>query len=212
MRITLVAVIFAALLLMGVDVPYQHQPIFSGVSTSAIYNDSESGNIFQSQSWVENSGTRPAVAVFGEGIASGSGAQAWGGNFVAYATVSGSSAHGVEINFGSLAPSANAYGVVIASAGTYPTNAYIQMQSNTAEARPASAIVFNGWANLIQPTGTLIKVIGQPQIQNGIDLSSAQISGAAIVLGDGQDIKRDGVGMFQKIADLDLRLKRIERR
>ena len=211
MRITLLVIIFSTLILLGIDAPYQHEPIFSGVNTSAVYNDSGAGNIFQSQSWVENKGTRPAVAVFGEGIASGSGAQAWGGNFVAYATASGASAHGVEVNFGSLAQGGNAYGVVIASAGTYPTNAYVQMQSNTAEARPASGIVFNGWANLIQPTGTLIKVIGQPQMQNGIDLSSAQISDAALLLGGAQDIKRNGVGVYQRLAELESRVKRLER-
>lgn len=164
--------------------PYQYTPIETGLTTAGNYNDSTKANIFHSSSYVRNSGSSPTVAIFGEGIADGDNSKTWGGNHVAYANSPTGIAIGNEINFGVLKPGGIAYGNVIVSAGDYPTENYIQVQSNRNQSTPKNGIVFNSWERPpINENGTLIKTEGQSfTIENGIDLSNLNIKGFSILL------------------------------
>ena len=101
------------------------------------------GNSFNIASMVKSYGTQPAVAVHGSGIGQTSGSQAWGGNFVGYSNASGATAIGTEINYGNIVSGGTAHGLVLASAGNYPTTNAIQIQSNNAASVPTNAILFN---------------------------------------------------------------------
>src|SRR5882672_2619450 len=65
--------------------PTQNTPATQSIAVGGSYDDSSSGNIFQISSWADNTGTRPTVAIFGQGRAQGVSGRAWGGNFVGYA-------------------------------------------------------------------------------------------------------------------------------
>lgn len=105
-------------------------------------NDSTTGQIFQSASFLKNIGTAPAVAVFGMAVA----AHGFGANFAAYCQNDGDSNIGIEIDYGSVLDTSTipgsttiANGLVMVSEGgqlggpgPYITaGAAIQFQANT---------------------------------------------------------------------------------
>lgn len=107
--------------------PTQATPVFSMFGVCGSFADSGSGNIFGISSWVDNTGIRPAVGVFGQGRALGTNSFAWGGNFVGYSGASGAFAQGVEIDFGAAVgiPSQEANGLDINVGGTTASNLVI---------------------------------------------------------------------------------------
>lgn len=168
--------------------PYQITPIGVTVGTAGVYSSTGSGNNFHLASHVKSTGSRPTVAVFGEGDGAGTDAAVWGGNFVAYANhASAGAAIGVEINHGVLVNgTGESYGVVIASAGDYAARAHIQMQANTVASSPDYGILFHTKAGPTQPaTVALIGVAASTAVPIGIDLSSGTYSTAAIKTGGG---------------------------
>ena len=54
---------------------FQVPPITTGFAVGANYSSNGAGNNFTLSSWVEAFGTRPTVASFGEGVASGAGSK-----------------------------------------------------------------------------------------------------------------------------------------
>ena len=170
--------------------PYQISPIVVGAdSTAAEYDDAAPGNNFHLSSWVRNVGSRPTVAVFGEGVAEGEDAGAWGGNFVAYVNHDdAASAIGVEVNHGALTAggAGKAYGIVIASAGDFAPRAHLQMQANDIDAVPAYGIIFHTRSGPIPPaTSALLYVASGTVLPVGIDLSQGSYSDVAIKTGGG---------------------------
>lgn len=101
-------------------------------------------NYFMNANQITNNGEPNAVAVFGQGISNSTTGSAWGGNFVGYSTLSGAVAIGVEINFGALASGGHSYGLVVAAAGSYNTNAALQVQANNSNAKFIYALRING--------------------------------------------------------------------
>jgi hypothetical protein len=166
---------------------YQIAPTRSAFATKGSYavdytegggSSGMQGNIFHFSSYVENSGTRPVVAVYGGATGTGNGAQAWAFNPVAYTEysgvgTSGVTAHAIEGNFGALGTSTyqRAYGIVLAaiSDGDTPATAsdgdlgvnqaYLHLQvSNgfTSTAAPRNGISFVTNAGSVAPVnGTL---------------------------------------------------------
>ena len=172
------------------NIPFQDQVAYE-IGTAGKYTNNLGtgwGNNFHFASWVQSQGTKPSVAVFGEGEGIGSGSKVWGGNFVAYANynsgtqgANSATAIGVEINFGSIQAGGIAHGLVLASAGYHKTQNYIQVQSNTTEAIPDNGIVFGGWGR--RPVnGSLISTAGPfLSIPIGIDFSAATFGQYAFI-------------------------------
>lgn len=129
--------------------PTQFGPVWSQHMISKTYGAEWSSyqNIFQIGSAARSTvSTVPVVGVFGMGIGDAAGAQTWGGNFVSYANNATATAIGVEINAGALVSGGSAYGIVVASAGSYAVANALQIQTNTLGARFLDGIRF-GWTN-----------------------------------------------------------------
>jgi hypothetical protein len=158
--------------------PYQITPIVTENLLSTSVSTSGAGNVFSDASYIKQSGSTPAVAVFGEGDAAGG--PTWGSNFVgvASANVSGSVAMAQELNAVNVAgTTAKAFGLVIAAAGNYPSENFLQVQSNTAAAPFKNGIVINSsGVNAIQ--GDIMQTINSSSV-NGINFTSASFSGNA---------------------------------
>lgn len=158
----------------------QITPISSIDVTSKSYSASGTGNIFQKASYVKQSGTTPTVAVFGEGDSAGG--PTWGGNFVGTATtnVAGSVSIAAEINpVNTAGTTAKTFGIVVAAAGSYPSENAFQMQVNNGTSTFKNGFVINnGGSNPV--SGSLIKTQGSVTCSAGIDLTSATFSTAAI--------------------------------
>lgn len=168
---------------------YQASPFNTSWSTTGNYSVNGTGNNFHFLSWVKNYGSQNTVAVFGEGIAENSYSQVWGGNFVAYANSSGATGIGTEVNYGSMASGGNAYGIVLASAGDYPTDKSIQFQSNTAASIPDFNIYFNSGDGIQPATVSLIGTSDNITVPVGLNFTDANFSsGIGIALGQDQVI------------------------
>lgn len=180
------------------DVPlHQYTPIISYFATANDYAESSASSIFHFCSWVENSGTTPTVAVFGEGLATGPGSWVWGGNFVAYTKESSnetSKAVGVEIDYGNLVSNDSAaVGLEITSQGDYASTAAISISSAPRETPPYNQNAPNT-AILVQaidgadPVGganaAILRATGT-NIPYGIEFANANFTGAAILLPNG---------------------------
>ena len=161
--------------------PYQVTPIqsFDFLSKGIGSEMNTFANVFIRGAHVDTTSSAPAVAMFGQGVASATGAMAWGGNFVGYSNASGATGIGIEINYGNLVSGGQAYGIVIASAGNYAPQAAVQIQSNNAASVPAVAIRFN-YGGYQVASGNLIDTQGAVVAQKGIDFSSASFTGAEL--------------------------------
>ncbi len=134
---------------LGTFIPNQTTPIYSNKLNTQIYNTSAYGNIFQNATYIKQTGSTPAHAVFGQGE-SASGGLAWGGRFVG--VVSDNTAGGIAtalavnpINNGGT--DATAYGIIVAARGTAQAENAIQIQCNDATAEFKDGIMFNGSLN-----------------------------------------------------------------
>jgi hypothetical protein len=158
--------------------PYQVTPIVTKNLLSTSVSTSGAGNVFSNASYIKQSGSTPAVAVFGEGDAAGG--PTWGSNFVGAAStnVSGSVAMAQELNAVNVAgTTAKTFGLVIAAAGNYPSENFLQVQSNTASAPFKNGIVINSSGiNTIQ--GDIMQTMNSSSV-NGINFTSASFSGNA---------------------------------
>lgn len=169
--------------------PNQVSPFLMGFATAGAYADSSTttGGLFHLSSWVDNSGTRPTVGVFGQGRGTGAGANVWGGNFIGYNNNATSTARGVEIDFGNLVAGGTAYGAVIVAYGGNPiTGAHIQMQAGTAGSTPTNGIIFNCPAANTQPvSGSLILSLGSLLAATyGLNFLAGSFSTATVALGN----------------------------
>lgn len=174
----------------GSGIENQSTPADVKFSTGGLYADSTSGVIFHNSTYVENTGSRATVAVFG----SAKGNHVFGGNFIGYSDGATDVAVGVEIDFGNLNASAGgeAYGLLLKSlggnVGGQGGTAHIQMQAATGS--PANnGIVFHrsGSVNPVASTGALITVDGGSYAY-GLDLGAGSFTSAAIRLPNGGDI------------------------
>lgn len=160
-------------------IPFQVTPVFAREYIGGIYDSSFSSfvGIFQNASFAKaNLATTAVVAQFGEGEAAVASSLVWGGNFVGVASISGGTALALEINPVVTAAGGIAFGAVIASAGSQPSSAAIQIQSNTAASKFANGIIFNNTTNNAT-TGAL--VLGNTgSAAAGIDLSAMTFSTA----------------------------------
>lgn len=175
-------------------IPYQGSPgdLWAPNLFAKTYGDDWAGfgNIFNLGSFVDAAITTvPIVAVFGEGDASVSGARAWGGNFVGFASASGAVSIATEFNFGVLASGGTAYGAVLAAAGDFATANYIQLQTNTDAATAANGIVFN---NTTYPsvdgayfttTGTTGGVAQRLMYFNNVEFTSSEWESKSFIVG-----------------------------
>jgi hypothetical protein len=160
--------------------PDQVSPFAFSVATAGAYADSSSAGLGgQASSWFTNSGSRPIVAWFGEGVGTGTTSSVWGSNFVGYAQANGALARATELDFGALTAGGIAFGNVIVNTGTSPTTGnYIQLQTNSQTA--ANGIIINGGGGQpIASTGTILGTSGAVSVTNGVDMSGATISGCA---------------------------------
>jgi len=166
------------------------------------YADSGSGNIYQLTSYIENTGTRPAVGVFGFGKAKGSGAKAWGGNFAAYAEhATAGSVIALEINGGRLvAGSGAAYGIVVSNYGGNGMTNHIQLQTGAAGSVATDGIVFEAGTGFEPVSGRMIRTSGVCNAQYGIDLSSGVFSVYGISIGTNPMLA--GLGTHAKSTDV----------
>lgn len=168
--------------------PTQTTPIFAQVAPCGVYADSGSGNIFNLSSWIDNAGTRPAVAVFGQGRGTGTNSLAWGGNFVAYANGTGSFAQGVEVDFGvANGVTANATGLSINAGGTSGSNTVTGLNFDSISGGSGNTMVnairFNNFGRAQPYTNALIvtgNAGGALTVPLGIDFSNASFGTAAI--------------------------------
>jgi hypothetical protein len=183
------------------EIPDQGTGQKTPVLVGGKYEDSASGNLFQLGSYAGNTGTRPTVAVFGEG----EGSHVWGGNFVAYTKGSGA-AIGTEVDFGNLnTEGGTAYGVVVVNTGQ-PTGApvnqgsYIQIQSNSEHDRSRYGMKFQGGTNQpLDPATGIAIYFDSIEAEFGLNFGSGCVfEGAAIVFGNGHNIQL-GTGSGTKL-------------
>lgn len=187
-------------------IPNQVSPFTQKIATAGIYalNAPAVGNVFQISSWARNTGSAPTTAVGGFAFGNGASAEAFGGNFVAYAETDGASVHGAEIDAGNLVanPTGAAHALVLAFYGGNGGTNYIQMQSGAASSEPNNGILFNGTDRTpVKSTGALLTTTGVFTVTNGIDLSSNDftVSDAAIKLRNGYYIKAKDTGGTSRI-------------
>jgi hypothetical protein len=170
--------------------PTQNTPVTALIVASGVYNDSGPGNIFQIGSWVDNTGTRNSVAVFGQGRALGTNSRAWGGNFVGYTGAAGAFAQAIEIDFGVAngISSQQAWGLSLNAGGTTGTPGSntvlgINFDSLGPGAVMTNAIRFNN-AGLAQPYQNALLTTGNTggaiASTFGVDFSNAAFVTAAI--------------------------------
>jgi hypothetical protein len=180
---------FTALAVGGCTVntpPTQTTPVSSVVGVCGSYADSTAGNIFQVSSWADNSGTRPTVAVFGQGRATGVSGRVWGANFVAYANANNAIAQGIEVDVGHAngITGSSVIGLAVNAAGTSGANQINGMNFDSLGAGSTfrNAILFNN-NGLAQPyTVALIatgNVGGALTTPVGIDFNNATFGTAA---------------------------------
>jgi hypothetical protein len=152
-------------------VPFQITPITLYNAYAGAYTNNGTGNIFQLSSYITQSGTQPAVAVFGQGQATASGAEIWGGNFVGVSTASGATGLGAELDAVVMASGGSAFSLVLGAAGNFPATGAMQIQSNNANAVYANGIIFNT-SNFKAATTAFITSIGTNFPTNGFDFTS----------------------------------------
>jgi hypothetical protein len=131
-------------------------PFTLGISTDGVYADSTAGNIFQLAAYVNNTGSRATVAVFGFG----KGNHVWGGNLIGYTQATGDTAIGLEIDVGNVGGATQSSGaatglVIVEESGNIsgsPSNtaAGLQIQGHDSNSGFASAIRIQ--ANAIDST------------------------------------------------------------
>lgn len=129
------------------QIPYQATPLTSLDLVRRTFGPDYDGfkNVFMRAGYAKSTSTKAAVvAVYGGADAAADTSRVWAGNFVAYANYATATSIGIELNYGVLAAGGEAYGLVLASAGSagQPQNA-IQIQSNIAPAAPVNGIKFN---------------------------------------------------------------------
>ena len=168
----------------------QTTPIETDWATSGDYADSTSGNIFHLASYVENTGSRATVAVFG----GAKGNHVFGGNFVAYSNGASDAAIGVEIDGGNVSAAGGSSTLLVLKSaggniGGSGADTFIQMQAQTSSSAD-NGIIFHVSSGVapVATTGTLIKHNGTATYDKGIDFSGATFTTAAIVLPSGADI------------------------
>ena len=216
----------------GVDIPVQiiqklgtldpetplHQftPIIANLATANDYSESSAANIFHMCSWVENDGTTPVVAMHGSAHATGPGAWAWGGNFVAYTKASATStskAVGCEIDYGNLTTAAaDAVGLEITSQGDYASTAGISISAapratppyNQNSPNTAVLVQAVGGANPIGGANAAILRGTGTSMPYGIEFANATFSAAAIALANGPAIyQKCTAGTLRNLIGID---------
>lgn len=169
----------------GSGIPNQVGPVSTPTITADLYADSSGGNIFQLAAYVNNTGSRPTVAVFGEA----QGKHAWGGNFCGFTQHTSDIAYGIELDTANLGGAGQASGQATALFMVESTNEHITgspantgyamlMEAATGATGWAQGIVFE--SNPVQATGALITAFSPVNVHNGIDLSGAVITNSAV--------------------------------
>jgi hypothetical protein len=171
--------------------PTQTTPVATLVAICGTYADSTAGNIFQISSWADNTGTRPTVALFGQGRAQGVNSKAFGINGVAYAGAVNAFAQN-EFDFGvssgisnqqAFGLSINVGGCTNCAGGTGNLTAGLNFDSLSLGTYTLPAIRFNNFG-IAQPYSAALIATGNAggalTGPTGIDFSNANFSTAAI--------------------------------
>jgi hypothetical protein len=167
---------------------WQFKPIKGALAISHTYGDSYQNfpNVFQLASWARMNGSSNTVAVFGQAEAAQPinpqnlfGA-AWGGNFVAIASVKGGQAQGVEIdavNF--YGPGAVVYGLIVGAFGnpahaskSDPAQSAISIQIGNDAGIFRDGIVFNDIVHA-PVSGSLIKANSGSTAEHAINIAGS---------------------------------------
>ena len=148
--------------------PYQGGPgpVWANMLFSKTYGSSwlTQGNIFQIGSHVKSSVSAvPVVAIWGSGETIAAGSKAWGMNAVGIASYAGTNSIAIEVDAVCTVAGANAYGVVVttAGAGGQAVNA-LQISANTLASQWVDGITFQYRATENCVSDTLINVVGDP--------------------------------------------------
>jgi hypothetical protein len=158
-------------------------PIVVKMSLGAVIADSTSGNWFGINSHVENTGTAAATAVHGTAKCSNGTGVVFGGNFGAFANVSGAIAQGLEINACSLVSGGVAYPITVVYSGTFDSAApYMQINSGSNGKACGNGILISKVSGFqpILVTGSIFKATantGTMDVANGIDFSVCTFTG-----------------------------------
>lgn len=173
-------------------IPFQGTPIWSQFVLRKTYEAadwSNYGNIFHSAFYAKSKtpsaglGGGNVVAVYGGADSESANSSVWAGNFVAYANNATATSIGIELNYGTLVSGGNSYGLIIATAGNFPTNSAIQIQANNANSLIDNCIRFQNRSTGLA-TGSLILSGGSstlPIATYGINFSGHHFSGAEII-------------------------------
>lgn len=133
-------------------IPFQGGPIWSQKVIKRTYRSDKwagYGNIFQSAHYATSeipsydNGGGNVVALYAGADGKGSNSAVWAANLVAYANNASATAMGIELNYGVLVNGGLAYGLVVASAGNYETQAGVQLQANNVNSKMRNGVRFN---------------------------------------------------------------------
>jgi hypothetical protein len=189
------------------------------VAVCGIYADSSAGSVDQIFSWLEQSGSRIALAgVFGT-IATGSSARVWAVNGVSLCDASGSSCVGNELDFGAVNGVTGAQSIGLAIEVGEPYNSSNTVVGLTFGSEGCdtctmhTGIRFGGPLNFgqqawspFEPGATIMATVGSSQIANGIDFTSYTFTGNAfmspgfVITGSGYV----GIGTPSPLGNLDI--------
>jgi hypothetical protein len=159
------------------------------LGSSAIINDSGSGDYRQISGHVINSGTRNVVAGSFGARADGA-CNAWGINPWGYANASGATGIAIENNFAVLASGGQAFGELFVVVGSFNSNAFFRLQSGASGINATNGIEVNRGAIGFEPiSGSFLTFLGSPTMQIGCDFSGAIFSTAPFLLGANQFAK-----------------------
>lgn len=133
-------------------IPFQGGPIWSQKVIKRTYQSDKwagYGNIFQSAHYATSEipsydqGGGNVVALYAGADGKGANSAVWAANLVSYANNASATAMGIELNYGVLVNGGLAYGLVVASAGSYETQAGVQLQANNVNSKMRNGLRFN---------------------------------------------------------------------
>jgi len=145
------------------------------------------GNIFQIASQISSSSTAPAVAVYGAGIATASGAKVWGANFAAVLSSTGTTGIGIEVDV-NMPSAGSGYGISINAVGANPGVSALQLNSNSIPSGWLYGINFNNTSNTaVGGTGSALVRSVNSSAAYGINFSgsfsSSEITTPSFIVG-----------------------------
>ena len=154
-------------------------------SVGSAYNSY--GNIFQIASQISSSSTAPAVAVYGAGIATASGAKVWGANFATVLTSAGTTGIGIEVDI-NMPAAGSGYGISINAVGANAGVSALQLNSNTIASGWLYGINFNNTTNTaVGGTGSCLIRSVSSSAAYGINFSgsftSSEITTPSFIVG-----------------------------